>query len=121
MDNNFIEGRLDMNKKLNDSSLYRVTYKGEGIYQALRNRVSNEDWETLLNSPLFTWLPKPNIECYTEKCISYFTEKGFTNFIEKTFPIITDYFGKPNNIMFAKMQPPDKLLVYEDKFQKVYK
>ena len=50
----------NMIKTLNNSNeYYRVTYNGEGIYNALKNIVGYYTWKSLLNNKQINWLPKP--------------------------------------------------------------
>ncbi len=79
-----------MTKTLNNqNTYYRITYNGEGIYNALKNIVGLDTWKDLLNNKQLNWLPKPPE--YSSKNISYFTKKGYELFEQKTLPILLKY------------------------------
>ena len=96
--------------------LYRVTYNGIGIYEALRKKVSKSEWDILLQSKDINWLPKP--KTYPRDSKSYFTEEGFSVFTKKTLPIIIQYLDK-NNIKIEESNYDSKSS-YKDKYQIIY-
>lgn len=53
-------------------TLYRVTYNGIGVYEALRLTISKEDWDNFLNDDKVSWLLVPPFE-YKEGYQSFFT------------------------------------------------
>ncbi len=84
-----------MTKTLNNqNTYYRITYNGEGIYNALKNIVGLDTWKDLLNNKQLNWLPKPPE--YSSKNISYFTKKGYELFEQKTLPILLKCLEKEN-------------------------
>lgn len=95
-----------------DEEYFRFTYQGVGIYEALKNAVSNEQWKTFLKSSAFTWLPKP--DDYPKSCLSYFTKDGKDMFLKKTLPLCQKYLGE--DIEFTKVKNL-KNIVYKDKYQ----
>ena len=84
-------------------NVYRVSYNGIGIYEALHKKLMEEnkydEWKSFLNSSDVNWLPKPPE--YPKYYRSYFTEKGFNKFKSKTLPIMTKYLDK-NEIKIEK-------------------
>ena len=99
------------------NEFYRVTYNGIGIYEALRNNVTKEEWMNILQSDKITWLPKP--PKYASNNRSYFTEKGYKTFKQKTLPLLSKYLDKKN----IKMEKVDlnNEIIYEDDYQIVIK
>ena len=79
---------------------FRITYNNIGIYEALKQNITLNEWKILLQSESINWLPKPNI--YTNNNLSYFTANGYTKFCNKTLPIIKIYL---------------KNIIYYDKYQ----
>lgn len=104
-----------MVKTLNNQNVYyRITYNGEGIYNALKNIVGLDTWKNLLNDQQINWLPKP--PKYSSKNISYFTEKGYKLFEQKTLPIILKYLDKES----IKINTYNKIcnnILYTDEYQ----
>lgn len=104
-----------MIKTLNDQNVYyRITYHGEGIYNALKNIVGMDTWRDLLNNQNVNWLPKPPE--YSSKNISYFTKKGYEFFIEKTLPTILNYLDK-ENIQINHYNDINNNILYTDEYQ----
>lgn len=100
----------------NNSKYYRITYNGEGIYNALKNSVNLKEWKEMLSNKDICWLPKP--PNYSSKCRSYFTEKGYEEFLNRAMPIISNYLKKEN----IKVDIFDKILnsfAYSDEYQVV--
>lgn len=97
----------------NKEKLYRVTYKGEGIYEALRKKITIEEWKELLNSNKFNWLPKPKL--YNSNNRSYFTEKGYKKFMDEAYQIMTKHLSE-SNIMIEEFYNIDNI-IYEDEYQ----
>lgn len=98
-----------------NNEYYRVTYHGIGIYEALRNNVSNEEWRVILNnSQSIKWLPKPPNYNFNNR--SYFTKLGYNTFNKKTLPLIRKYLN-PNDIKTEIYNTLDGSIVYIDKYQ----
>ena len=95
-----------------DEEYYRFTYKGIGIYKALKDHVDTKTWENLVSSNKFNWLPTPDY--YSGTCISYFTKEGRELFTKKVLPICEEYLG--DDIEFSKIKNI-KNIVYKDKYQ----
>lgn len=103
-----------LSNKSNNDKYYRITYNGEGIYNALKNNVSPVIWQEILSNDDISWLPKP--PTYSSKNISYFTEKGYDEFSNRVMPIISNYLKKEN----IKVDTFDKIsnpILYSDEYQ----
>lgn len=100
--------------KENSSKYYRVTYNGQGIYNALKNNIDLDTWQKFLANKNVNWLPKPSSYC--SEYISYFTKKGYEEFINKTMPIISNYLTKENITIDIFDKIPGKIL-YTDPYQ----
>lgn len=98
-------------------TFYRVTYKGNGIYNELKKQVSKDTWLNLLSLKELTWLPKP--PNYSLENKSYFTKKGFSLFQEKTLPIILKYLAK-DKIKIETFSTLENI-IYSDPYQVVTK
>lgn len=107
------EWREALNKYTN--VYYRVTYNGEGIYNALKNNIPLNVWMDLLKSDAMRWLPKP--PKYNESSRSYFTKEGFKMFMRKTYPVMRKYLN-PEFVNIEEVRLPDKMM-YSDKYQVV--
>jgi len=106
-------------KFLNDSeTYYRLTYKGEGIYNAVKRRVSNEEWKKLLKDPNINWIPKPPE--YLDGYRSYFTKDGFSKFWDKSRKIIYNILDE-DDIELDKKKISNKDIIYRDEYQVVVK
>ena len=92
---------------------YRITYEGEGIYNALRNIISMSEWRKLLSLECMTWLPKPNYYSKTNR--SYFTQKGFDMFICKTLPLMLKYMDS-DKVQIQTYETINEIM-YEDLYQ----
>ena len=104
-----------MIKTLNNQNVYyRITYNGEGIYNALKNIVGIDKWKDLLNNKQINWLPKPPE--YSSKNKSYFTKKGYELFEQKTLPILLKYLDKENIEINTYNEIGNKTL-YTDEYQ----
>lgn len=92
---------------------YRVTYDEKGIYEALKNEITIEEWKKLIASDKFNWLPKPTI--YNDNNRSYFTKMGYEKFKEETLPIIGNYLSRDK----IKIEESDnvKKIIYSDQYQ----
>ena len=95
------------------NTFYRVTYEGIGIYEALKNNVSSETWQSLLTSDAFTWLPKPPE--YLSEYSSFFTELGMEKFKELVLPICEKYLNR-SRIAIQEVQDIQNI-VYSDDYQ----
>lgn len=100
-----------------NESYYRITYDNIGIYEALKQNISLYEWDKLLNSERFQWLPKPPGSVYNGINKSYFTETGFEWFNKYTLPVIKPYI----NTKKIKIEKINKLrnIIYQDQFQVV--
>ena len=107
------EWREALNKYTN--VYYRVTYNGEGIYNALKNNIPSNVWMDLLKSDAMRWLPKP--PKYNESSRSYFTKEGFKMFMRKTYPVMRKYLN-PEFVNIEEVRLPNKMM-YSDKYQVV--
>jgi len=104
-----------MNKKY-----WRISYKKEGIYAALKKRLWDTNkigiWNELKNSDKFNWLKVPN--GYSLKCRSYFTEIGYMTFVNKTLPIMKEYLNEDDIIIEVfEFDYSNLKIVYEDEHQ----
>lgn len=74
-------------------TLYRITYNGIGVYEALRLTISKEDWDNFLNDDKVSWLLVPPFE-YKEGYQSFFTADGYERFKTETLPLISQYLDE---------------------------
>lgn len=99
---------------------YRVTYKGIGIYKALKLRVWEvcsdpiKEWDIIKNSESINWLPVPHY--YKENNYSYFTELGFSKFNELVMPILVKWLEK-DKIKVETFNLDLEDIVYQDEYQ----
>lgn len=105
----------DMMKKA-PSHLYRVTYEGDGIYEAFRKNATFEEWKAFKESKAAKWLPIPTN--YGDSDVSYFTEEGFKKFRELTLPSIERKLDT-DKIIATKVNVPNGKITYYDKYQYV--
>ena len=98
-----------------EMEVYRCTYKGEGIYEALRKNVDLETWKSILSSDKINWLPKPPQYKSDKNCRSYFTYKGYKKFSKDVLPIMYKYLDK-KYIKIDKLYIYGKPL-YQDEYQ----
>ena len=98
----------------------RVTYDGvkaTGIYEALKQNMTESEWRQFKRSDAATWLPIPNIP-YKQGYLSYFTEQGYKLFEEKTAPYILKHLDKTKlNIQAYEISSASRCIVYSDKYQ----
>lgn len=98
---------------------YRYTYLGQGVYEALKNVISSDEWKQLKDSIAFKWLPCPSTYNTSKHlCTSFFTEFGNERFKKLTLPIISDILGK-DSIKCEKSNLSDLSIVYKDPYQVV--
>lgn len=71
-------------------TLYRVTYGGVGVYEALRATISKDAWDRFLDDDKVSWLLTPPFE-YKKGYRSFFTEEGYSRFQVETLPLIGEY------------------------------
>ena len=96
---------------------YRITYNNIGIYQALKNNITFDQWKQLLkNDSVFKWLPKP--PKYTNHYYSYFTLEGYILFKMKVLPVCEQYLDK-SQIKVEKFEGLEGRVVYRDMYQVV--
>lgn len=97
-----------------DEKLYRVTHNGIGIYEAMRQHMSLDQWKDFLKSDNATWLPKP--DKYPDGYTSYFTKEGIDKFNELVYPIACGILG--DNIKYEEFDQDDiGDIVYKDNYQ----
>lgn len=101
--------------KYSKNVYYRITYNGEGIYQALKKEIGLEEWKKLLSSNKINWLPKP--PNYPSNYRSYFTKEGYNKFNSSTLPIIYKYLDK-DKVKIDQFYDINNI-VYSDKYQVV--
>lgn len=102
----------------NHSRFYRITYNGDGIYNALKKTIGIDAWKEMLSSKQINWLPKP--PSYNSKNKSYFTEKGYERFENDTLPIVCKHLKKENiKVTIYKDIVGD--ILYKDEYQIVVK
>lgn len=105
------EGNLNENV-ISESTLYRYTYDGIGVYEALRKKMDKLEWESFLNSRSAKWLPKP--PKYENNYYSYFTKEGMQMFKKYTLPVCKKYLGNKINMVITDS---DEKPIYKDKYQ----
>ena len=98
---------------------WRVTHKGEGIYEALKNAMWNitrtpKAWTEFKNSEACSWLPEPPL--YGSNDRSYFTRLGYDTFMERTFPIMKKYLNE-DDIEVSQTVVSSSDIVYRDQYQ----
>ena len=98
------------------SKFIRVTYDGEGIYQAFKESVSFDVWKSFKNSNAANWLPLPPL--YEGNYRSYFTTTGYKMFMKRTYPVMIEYLDK-SKIKVEEVYLQQSNIIYEDKFQVV--
>lgn len=113
-------------------TLFRITANGKGIYEALKSKLSKEDWEKFINNKSINgWLKDPGKEAYDttnkafkyKKIESYFTRDGFKIFKEKVLPEISKYINKKDiKVKTYNRSNLEKIgnSVYTDKYQVLY-
>lgn len=117
--NDVYKKELTKNSNVNESTdcndfYYRFEYNGVGIYEALKNNISNEEWKCILDGGVLGWLPKPKF--YGKNNRSYFTEIGYRMFMKTTYPLIIRYLDD-KKIKMSKYQISDNDIVYKDRYQ----
>lgn len=105
----------DMMKKT-PSHLYRVTYEGDGVYEAFRKNTTFEEWKAFKESKAAKWLPIPTN--YGDSDVSYFTKEGFKKFRELTLPLFETKLDT-DKIIANKIKTPNGTITYHDKYQYV--
>lgn len=98
------------------SKFIRITYDGEGIYQAFKESVSFDVWKSFKNSNAANWLPLP--PSYEGNYRSYFTITGYKMFMKRTYPVMIKYLDK-GKIKIEEVYLQQSNIIYEDKFQVV--
>ena len=98
------------------SKFIRVTYDGEGIYQAFKENVPFGVWKSFKNSNAANWLPLP--PSYEGNYRSYFTTTGYKMFMKRTYPVMIKYLDK-SKIKIEEVYLQQSNIIYEDKFQVV--
>ena len=64
----------------------RYSSDSTGIYQAMKNSMSDDEWRKFLSDGDVNWLRKPSH--YPKGATSWFTEEGDKKFIERVLPMI---------------------------------
>ena len=98
------------------SKFIRITYDGEGIYQAFKENVPFGVWKSFKNSNAANWLPLP--PSYEGNYRSYFTTTGYKMFMKRTYPVMIKYLDK-GKIKIEEVYLQQSNIIYEDKFQVV--
>lgn len=100
-------------------TFYRITYNGIGVYQALKENITMNEWRRILNSELINWLPKPPESTYgtSDEFRSYFTEDGYDKFNQLTMPVICKYLDENKIKIETFTNVPG--IVYRDRYQVV--
>lgn len=60
------------------NKFHRVEYGNTGVYQALKEKLTPEEWKNFLADA--SWLPKPSVN-YTDAYRSFFTDEGYKEFL----------------------------------------
>ena len=95
----------------------RVTYDGIGVYEALKQNMTESEWRQFKRSDAATWLPLPTCP-YKQGYLSYFTERGFATFMEKTKPYIVKHLDESRlDIRNYNISSASPNIVYSDKYQ----
>lgn len=101
------------------STYYRYTYDGQGIYDALRQNVTADEWKQMKTSDAFTWLPVPDVYAKDADHTSFFTDKGNRWFLKRTMPLMHKHLDK-DKIKLDKITIKNSDdIVYSDKYQTV--
>ena len=106
--------------------LYRITHNGIGIFSELfhpsRKLFSDEDFENFKSA--YEWLPRAKLKDnkYKESYRSYFTELGYDKFNKTILPYFQKLYDKDSIKVdeVPETQFSPDMLVYEDKYQKIY-
>ena len=96
---------------------YRVSYNGEGVYEALRKKIG-WDWKTVKQDPDINWLPQPQVDEYKDTYRSYFTTLGYKTFQAKTMKVINKYLD-PEKLEVKEYNNIQGILMYKDQYQVV--
>lgn len=115
------EGTTDNSKgyhnDLMDETFYRIEYKGIGIYEALHETMSVDEWRDFKQSDAATWLPVP--PNYQPGDKSFFTKKGYNKFMKLTYPYVLRYLDESNVCKFeCELNPA--YIRYIDEYQVVF-
>ena len=106
-------------KKNDETTYWRITYNGIGIYEQLKRemyKINNDssEWIKFKQSKSCNWLPLP--PSYCDGNYSYFTKSGYDKFMKDTYPIIIEYLDK-DNINIEQCHINTASIIYEDKYQ----
>ena len=106
-------------KKNDETTYWRITYNGIGIYEQLKRemyKINNDssEWNKFKQSKSCNWLPLP--PSYCDGNYSYFTKLGYDKFMKDTYPIIIEYLDK-DNINIEQCHINTASIIYEDKYQ----
>lgn len=106
-------------KKNDETTYWRITYNGIGIYEQLKRemyKINNDssEWNKFKQSKSCNWLPLP--PSYCDGNYSYFTKSGYDKFMKDTYPIIIEYLDK-DNINIEQCHINTASIIYEDKYQ----
>lgn len=105
-----------INEASRSNKFIRITYDGEGIYQAFKENVPFGVWKSFKNSNAANWLPLP--PSYEGNYRSYFTTTGYKMFMKRTYPVMIEYLDK-SKIKVEEVYLQQSNIIYEDKFQVV--
>lgn len=115
------EGTTDNSEEnhndLMDETFYRIEYKGIGIYEALHETMSVDEWRDFKQSDAATWLPVP--PNYQPGDKSFFTKKGYNKFMKLTYPYVLRYLDESNVRKFECELNPTYIR-YMDEYQVVF-
>lgn len=106
----------NINEASRSNKFIRITYDGEGIYQAFKENVPFGVWKSFKNSNAANWLPLP--PSYEGNYRSYFTTTGYKMFMKRTYPVMIKYLDK-SKIKIEEVYLQQSNIIYEDKFQVV--
>lgn len=111
---NVVTENEEQDEDIIKETLYRVTYNGIGVYEALRLTISKDAWNDFLNNDKVSWLLTPPFE-YRKGYRSFFTEAGYEKFKEETLPLISEYLDesviKVETIKVVEQYPEDNSIM----------
>ena len=111
------EGATSSTESVSTNIYYRVTYdrSDTGIYEALKNNMTEDEWMEFKHSPAATWLPLPSVT-YKKEYKSYFTQLGYNEFVKKVRPYIVKHLDV-RRMRVYKYAGKKFTIVYADKYQ----
>ena len=111
------KGSTSSTESVSTNIYYRVTYdrSDTGIYEALKNSMTEDEWMEFKHSSAATWLPLPSVT-YKKEYKSYFTQLGYNEFIKKVRPYIVKHLDV-RRMRVYKYVGKKFTIVYADKYQ----